>query len=238
MSTCDRLKSTVGRKALMAVSGIALMAFLIVHLGGNLTLFVGKGELFNSYAHHLEALGPLLYVAEAGLLAIFIFHIVSAIQIQLGKREARGSRYAVTATKGGPSKQNLASRTMILTGVVLLAFIPVHIWMFKFNRGVPFVFNEVHGTQIKDLYGAVANEFRCATTTWTYVAVMLFLGFHLRHGFWSALQSLGAMKPKLSPLIYAAGLLFAALMAGGFLLMPIYMHYVAAGCGSCCGGGQ
>ena len=64
---------------------------------------------------------------------------------------------------------------------------------------------------------------------------MFFLGFHLRHGFWSALQSLGAMKPKLSPLIYTLGLLFAVLMAGGFLIMPIYMHFCASGCGGCCG---
>jgi succinate dehydrogenase / fumarate reductase cytochrome b subunit len=232
MSTYKRLKSSVGRKVLMALSGIALMLFLIVHLGGNLTLFVSP-ELFNSYAYHLESLGPLLYVAEAGLLVIVVYHIVTAIQIQLEKRRARGGSYAVTASKGGPSKQSLASRSMIITGLVLLAFIPIHVVMFKFNWFQPHGTTQMHGETVKDLYGTVAAHFKQPGWVLAYVAVMLFLGFHLRHGFWSSLQSLGAMNPKCSPLIYCGGLLFAALMAGGFLILPIYIFLK---CGGCCGG--
>lgn len=233
MSMFNRLKSTVGRKALMALSGIALMLFLIVHLAGNLTLFVSP-ELFNSYAHHLESLTLVVYGAEAGLLAIVVYHVVTAIQIQLGKNDARGSKYAVVATKGGPSKQTLASRSMIVTGIVLLVFIPLHVWMFKFNWGDGHALTELHGAKIKDLYATVAAHFKSPGWTFGYVAVMLLLGMHLRHGFWSSLQSLGAMSPKCSPLIYAGGLIFAALMAGGFLILPIYIFFRTCSC--CCGG--
>lgn len=217
----------------MAVSGIALMLFLIVHLCGNLTLFVSP-DLFNSYAHHLESLTGVVYAAEFGLAAIFLYHIVTAIQIQLGGGEARGGRYAVTASKGGPSRQTVASRSMIITGLVLLVFIPVHVLMFKFNWFQGHAMTELHGREVKDLYGTVASYFKQPLWTVTYVAVMLFLGFHLRHGFWSSLQSLGAMSPKCSPLIYAGGVVFAALMAGGFLVLPLYMFFTCGG--GCCGG--
>jgi succinate dehydrogenase / fumarate reductase cytochrome b subunit len=229
MSMFNRLKSTVGRKALMAVSGIALMLFLIVHLAGNLTLFFGHGELFNSYAYHLESLPPVVYTAEFFLAAIFIYHIVTAIQIQLGGSDARGSRYEVVATKGGPSKQTLASKSMIYTGIAIGVFLPLHIVMFKFNWFHPHGIAKLHGSEVKDLYATVVNHFKAPGWTFGYVAVMLFLGFHLRHGFWSSLQSLGAMNPKISPLVHAGGLIFAALMAGAFLVLPVFIYINADG---------
>ena len=227
MSQTKRLKSTIGRKVVMAVSGIFLMLFLLVHLGGNLTMFVGP-NLFNSYAHHLESLGPLLYAAEAGLLAIFLFHVVTAFQVNAEKRMARPDHYEVTASKGGPSKTTVASRSMIYTGVILLIFIPVHIWMFKFNAGREFTHTVVHGKEIKNLFAPVAEAFKNPYIAFGYAAVMLMLGLHLRHGFWSSLQSLGAMSPKCSPLIYTAGFFFAAAVAGGFLILPLYFYFGGA----------
>lgn len=215
----------------MALSGLALLGFLLVHLGGNLTLFVPGGKLFNSYAYHLESVGPLLYVAEFVLAAIFLGHVALAIGIQFGKREARQDRYAVTATKGGPSRQTTASKSMIYTGLVLLVFIPVHIWMFKYNYGHGHPMVEQHGREVKDLFATVVKEFQKPAVVWSYVAVMLFLGFHLRHGFWSALQSLGALRPKCTGLVYAAGLVFAILMAGGFLILPLYVHFFVKAAG-------
>lgn len=217
--------SSVGKKVLSALTGLALALFLIVHLGGNLTLFAPGGALFNTYAHHLEGLGVLVYLAEAGLLAFFLFHVVSGVSVQVDKWRARPNRYAVVDTKGGPSRQTLASRSMLITGLVLLVFIPLHIWMFKFNGGAPHPTVDVHGTEMKDLYLVVHQAFQNSAIAWGYVAVMVLLGFHLRHGFWSALQSLGAMSPKWSPAIYAAGLVFALLVAAGFLILPLYLRY-------------
>lgn len=220
------MNSSVGKKVLMALSGIALMLFLIVHLGGNLTLFAGReGALFNSYAHHLESLGPLLYVAEAGLLAIFLLHVFTAFGVTLDKKRARPDGYAVTASKGGNSKLTAASKSMIYTGIILLLFIPLHIWMFKFNAGRGFTFVDLHGKEAKDLYLVVLYAFKDPAKAWAYAIVMFLLGFHLRHGFWSSLQSLGAMSPKLSPVVYAVGLVFAVLMAAGFLALPLYLLY-------------
>lgn len=227
------LNSTVGRKVVMAVSGIFLMLFLIVHLGGNLTMFVGA-DLFNSYAHHLESLGPLLYVAEFGLLAIFLFHVVSAFKVHAEKQRARPDAYDVHASKGGKSKMTVASKSMIYTGFILLLFIPAHIWMFKFNGGTAHPTTELHGQQVKDLYTSVVTAFKNPVIAFGYAAVMLLLGLHLRHGFWSSLQSLGAMSPKCSPFVYGLGLVFALALAGGFLVLPIYF-YIAAN--FCCNGG-
>lgn len=220
------MNSSVGKKVFMALSGIALMLFLIVHLGGNLTLFAcDGGKLFNTYAHHLESLGPLLYVAEAGLLAIFLLHVVTAFGVVADKNNARPQGYAVTASKGGNSRMTVASRSMIYTGIILLLFIPLHVWMFKFNAGKGFTTMDLHGQEVKDLYLVVLYAFKDPVKAWAYAAVMFLLGFHLRHGFWSALQSLGAMSPKLSPVIYTVGLVFAVLMAAGFLALPLYMLY-------------
>lgn len=227
------LKSTVGRKVVMAVSGIFLMLFLIVHLAGNLTLFV-SADLFNSYAHHLESLGPLLYVAEAGLLAIFLFHVVTAFQVHAEKKRARPDAYAVTASKGGPSKMTVASKSMIYTGLILLVFIPAHIWMFKFNKGEEIPKTELHGAEVKDLYQVVETAFTNPAIAFGYTAVMLLLGLHLRHGFWSSLQSLGALCPRGAGAIYAGGFVFALLVAGGFLVLPLYMFF--SNCLSCTGG--
>lgn len=221
-------QSTVSKKVIMAISGILLAGFLIVHLGGNLTLLV-SADLFNSYAYHLEALGPLLYVAEAGLVAIFLFHVVAAIQVWLEKKRARTDKYAMLVTKGGPSKNTLISRSMIITGLVLLVFIPLHIWMFKYNSGTPHPTTEVNGQEVKDLYAIVLAAFKNPLIVAAYTGVMLLLGAHLRHGFWSALQSLGAMNARWTPLVYTAGLVFAVLMAGGFLFLPLYFFFFVTG---------
>lgn len=226
--------SSVGRKYVAAISGIALILFLIVHLGGNLTMFV-SADLFNSYAHHLEALGPLLYVAEAGLLAIFLFHVFFAVSVRLEQKKARPVDYAVTGSKGGPSKMTVASKSMLITGIVLIIFIPLHIWMFKFNQGSPHPTTELHGKEVKDLYAVVESAFQKEAVVGFYSLVMILLGLHLRHGFWSSLQSLGAMNPKWSPVIYSGGLLFAVLMAGGFLVLPIWLYLAGHCASSCCG---
>jgi len=220
--------STVGRKFLTGLAGILLVGFLVVHLGGNLTLLVSQG-LFNSYTHHLESLGIFLYAAEIVLLAIFLAHIVTALMVQLEKRRARPRGYAVNASKGGPSKKTLASRSMIVTGLVLLVFLPIHIWMFKFNQGRPSPSMTHDGKVIRDLYAIVVDAFRNPAIAWGYATVMFLLGFHLRHGFWSALQSMGALNRRLMPLVYALGLVVAILLAGGFIILPLWLHYSGAG---------
>ncbi|MCS6772155.1 MAG: succinate dehydrogenase cytochrome b subunit [Kiritimatiellae bacterium] len=220
------LCSSVGRKVVAAISGIALMLFIVVHLAGNLTLLVpDQGATFNAYAHKLNSLGPLLWVARAGLLIFFLGHVITAIGVRLDERRLRPIGYELRASKGGPSKQTWSSRSMLITGLILLVFVPFHIWMFSLNQGAPHARVVQDGVEMKDVYLAVVKGFKDPVKAWGYVVVMVLLGFHLRHGFWSSLQSLGALSARWTPAIYAAGLVFALLMAIGFLILPLYILY-------------
>lgn len=215
-------QSTVGRKIIMAVSGLLLIGFLIVHLAGNLLLFLPDGgRQFNLYSYKLQSIQPWLNIARAGLLLLFVFHVVSGIAVTLANRQARKHRYAVHVSKGGPSKLSPASRFMMHTGIVLLIFVPIHIWMFSLGPYYPTV---IDGQPMRDLYRLVVEKFNQPLVVTWYVAVMFLLGLHLRHGFWSGLQSLGAMSPRWSPVIYGFGLLFAVLLSGGFLVLPLYIY--------------
>jgi succinate dehydrogenase / fumarate reductase cytochrome b subunit len=100
--------------------------------------------------------------------------------------------------------------------------------MFKYNQGNPSPTMVHGGKELRDLYAVVLEAFRSAPVAWGYTVVMFLLGFHLRHGFWSAFQSLGALNPRLLPLFYALGLVVALLLAGGFVALPLVLHYVAA----------
>lgn len=220
------LRSSVGKKLVSGLTGLLLCGFVAGHLTGNLLLLVGP-EAFNEYAHFLETLGHgyALYVAEAGLLAFFLFHVWSGIRVRLDKRKARGSKYRKKGDAGGRSRKSLASQSMLVTGFVLLIFVPVHIWMFKLGPGLDEGYaTMVDGEPFRDLYGLVVDHFQNPVVVVGYVAVMALLGLHLWHGFWSAFQSLGANNPKYAPLIRAAGMAFAVLIAVGFLILPIYLY--------------
>lgn len=217
--------STVGRKYVMGLSGLALVAFVIVHLAGNLTLFFGP-EAFNSYVLKLESLGPLIRLAELGLLAVFVFHIIFAFSVTAQNRAARKSRYAVKGNAGYPSRKSLASQSMIYTGVVLLLFLVAHVWMFRFQTRINPEHVLIHGSEVINLYKPVVQAFKNPLIVVFYTAVMLLLGLHIRHGFWSAFQSLGAWHPRYTPVIYALGVLLAIVLALGFLVLPSWVYFM------------
>src|SRR5262249_38512692 len=122
----------VGKKLLNGLTGVLLLLFIVAHLAGNLTIFFGKDAL-NAYAATTHSLGPILIVIELGLGAVFLLHAVSAINVWLDNRRARQSRYVVKRSKGASSKQTIASRTMIVTGTVLLVFLIIHLKQFRFG---------------------------------------------------------------------------------------------------------
>ncbi len=215
--------SSVGKKLLTGLTGLALMGFIVTHLLGNLNLFVGS-EAFNGYTEALHEFGALLVVAEIGLAALFVLHAVSAIQVWRDKRKARSVQNSLVATKGAPSKQTVFSRTMIITGSVLLAFLILHVAQFRFGLfgGLDYT-TTIDGKEVRDLYRLVVETFQNPLWVAGYMAVMLLLGAHLRHGFWSSFQSLGLLDPRLRPLAYSAGAAFALVIALGFFVMPIYL---------------
>ncbi len=222
------LSSPTGRKFVMSISGIALVLFVIVHLLGNLTLYVPDGgETFNRYAAGFEAMGPFLYVIELGLLAVIVIHMTWGIATALKNRKARPEKYAESVdSKGGPSNLSLASKNMIVTGVALGIFLVVHIWHFRIRKVYVAETTEIDGNEHADLYALVHAAFSDPLWVAFYVGAMLFFGFHLRHGFWSALQSLGAMKPEWSKGIYALGFFVALVLTVGFMGIPLYIYFV------------
>ncbi len=229
------LSSPVGRKFVMSISGIALVLFVIVHLLGNLTLFVpDDGEMFNEYAAGFAALGPVLYIIELGLLLVIVVHMAWGISTWLKNRNARPENYGTaTESKGGPSNLSLLSKNMIFTGGMIGIFLVVHLWHFRVRKESDAV-REEYGTYVSadgqeyaDLYAMVQGSFSEPGWVAFYVVMMAFFGFHLRHGFWSAFQSLGAMKPEWSKGIYALGLLVAVVLALGFMGIPIYLFLMA-----------
>lgn len=223
-SVLSIFNTTVGQKIIMGLTGLGLVGFLVIHLAGNLTLF-GGAEPFNAYAHKLESLGFITSAIELGLLGVFIFHIFFALSVTFQNKGARKHKYAESRPAGKPSRRTISSQTMIYTGIVLGLFTIVHVWMFKFGTNYP---SELHGQPVRDLYRLVVERFKNPWIAGSYAAVMLLLGVHVRHGFWSAFQSLGGYHPRYTPLIYSLGVLIALLFAFGFLVLPIYVYFFAA----------
>lgn len=220
------LWSSVGKKIISAVTGLLLVLYVIAHLIGNLTLLRGDPIPFNKYAHFLESLSFLLYVIELGLLAVFVFHIVMGFMVWLDKLRARPQGYVKTADAGSPSKKTWSSKNMIISGLVLFIFTVIHVATFKYGPGVSSGYvTVINGVEMRDLYRLVIETFQNIYVVAGYTIAMILLGLHLRHGFWSAFQSLGVQHRCLVPLIYAVGILAAIVLAAGFLLLPIYIYF-------------
>jgi succinate dehydrogenase / fumarate reductase cytochrome b subunit len=219
--------SSVAKKFGMAVTGLLLVGFLVTHLSGNLLLYSSDGSLFNAYAEKLASLGYLLYIAEAGLAFFFLFHAVTGIRLAMLKRSATPTKYAINQSKGGTSKWGFAANNMAITGAILLIFLVLHIKHFKYGPGIAegYVTELSGGTQARDLHRFVVEEFKEPKEVLLYTAAMIFLGFHLRHGIWSGLQSLGLTKETNSRAIYVIGGAIGLLLAVGFLSIPAFIYF-------------
>jgi len=206
------LTSNIGRKVLMALTGLFLIFFLIIHLSGNLLVFKSAAA-FNDYSEKLLA-NELIYVAEIGLLVAFVAHFISGIAVTLQNRAARPIGYAVKRRAGHTSHKSLASTTMILTGIVVLAFVPIHLITFKYGTHYAVAGNPHQ----RDLYRLVIEEFHEPLEVVWYVVAMVIIGFHLWHGFGSGFESLGVAYRK--PL-RRFGQALAVIIAGGFAIIPV-----------------
>lgn len=220
-SLLKALKSQVGRKILTAVTGIGLILFLIGHVLGNLTIF-GSGEAFNEYTYALENLGWLLYLLEAIIAIGFLLHAYIGISIWWKRRKARPQGYDKFRSKGEPSHITWSSQTMIYTGIILFVFLIIHLDTFKFGETATIMLN---GNEARDLKALVVEKFQSPLYAFGYTIVMILLGFHLGHGFWSAFTSLTMKHNRFSGIIYAVGITFAVLLAVGFIFIPLYIYF-------------
>jgi succinate dehydrogenase / fumarate reductase cytochrome b subunit len=211
------LSSSIGKKLLMGITGLALCGFLVVHLSGNLLLFVGA-EQYDAYAHALHSQKILLPIAETGLFALLILHILLGCVTARENWAARAVRYdkprskvIETTSKGLP---NFASKYMFVTGIIVLIFLLVHLGHFKFGVISP---GPEGATEFANASRILSQSF----THVVYLAGTLVLGFHLVHGFQSAFQSLGVNHPKYTKPIKMFGFVFAVCIALGFASFPL-----------------
>jgi succinate dehydrogenase / fumarate reductase cytochrome b subunit len=211
-------RSSLASKYLLALTGLGLIGFVIVHMLGNLQVFAGR-EALNSYAHKLRDLGSLLWLARLGLLTLAILHVVYAIRLWLANRTARPLPYHYRTYR----KASLASRTMIWTGSAILVFIIFHLLHFTFfliDPGFPKLIDPIDH-QSQDVYGMVILGFRNRAISLGYVAVMGVLAFHISHGFQSLFQSLGLNHPRWAGLLTWSSWILALTLFVGNSSMPL-----------------
>ncbi|MBC7397156.1 MAG: succinate dehydrogenase cytochrome b subunit [Bdellovibrionales bacterium] len=225
--------SSLGKKYIMGSSGLAIGLFLIVHLLGNLTLFSPNGDMINTYSAQLHSLGYILKVVEWVLFGIFAIHILMAFWIAIGNKRARSIAYSESHSKNGNSKNTILSRNMIISGTVLGVFLGIHLYQFWAGPGIEQGYTAtVNGIMVHDIYRVVTERFSSIGWVSFYVGCMFFLGFHLRHAYWSGFQSLGLMNPRWSKPIHLASLMLAILLSIGFLILPIYIYTTQGGGGN------
>src|SRR5205085_4157760 len=203
--------SMVGKKAVMGVTGLIGIGFVILHSLGNLLVFRGPDAL-NSYSHFLKSTGELLWTLRIVLIVAVVLHVIAAVQLTLQSRAARPIGYV----KQDPQAATIASRTMRWGGVLLLVFIVVHILHFTTGTIRPSGF-----FSHQDVYANVVTSFRVWWVTLFYVVAMIALGFHLFHGAWSSVRSIGVSPPSPEPFHHRVSLVLAILIWAGFTAVPV-----------------
>jgi succinate dehydrogenase / fumarate reductase cytochrome b subunit len=211
--------STVGKKIVMAVSGLIMVGFVILHMAGNLQVFEGANRL-NSYSAFLHGpAGEALWVLRAILIVALVAHVLSAYQLTVLDRAARSVPYVKRELQAA----TVASRTMRVGGVVLLVFIVLHILHFTTLTLQPAALAE------GDVYGNVIASFRIWWVTLLYVIAMIALAYHLYHGLWSSPRTLGVERGRLDPFRRPVAIALTIIVWAGFTVVPVavYFHLVS-----------
>ena len=219
----DLFSSSLGRKLMMALTGLFLISFLAVHLAGNLQLLKHDGgKAFNIYAEFMST-NPVIQTVSKGNFAFILIHIIWAIILAKKNRDARGTQgYAVKSSKSSI----WSSRNMGILGTIILVFLVVHLkhfWAEMHYGGIPTV--NYDGKEVRDIYTIVAYWFTVDWYVGLYVFCMVGVAFHLWHGFTSAFQTLGLNHMKYNPVINFVGKTFAIVVPALFAWIPISMFF-------------
>lgn len=214
--------STIGRKQIMAIAGLALCAFVLAHAGGNIIMLF-SADAYNKYGHALVS-NPLLYVAEGGLVLMFLAHIVSGIKVTIRNMGARPQGYAVQAS--GEKATSKTTKSMWVQGIAILVFVILHLITFKYG---PNYTTQVDGVEMRDLFRLVYEVFQSPIYVTWYIAALLILCFHLSHGLYSSLQTLGLHHPKYMPKVKCISVMYGVFVSFAFISQPIYMMFFYKG---------
>lgn len=209
--------TTIRKKQIIAATGLLAVSFLIMHLSGNFLIFKGH-EVFNNYALLLKKLGAFLWLFRGLLLVSIVAHIYLTISLAIENRRARGGSYA--EYKVHTKSKKLSSRTMAITGLLILAYLIWHLFDFTFAEHVGIV-----GGQDLGLYGLVVNEFKDPIHAFLYIAFMCVIGFHLSHAIQSVLQTFGLSDDKLLARYQKISLGLGIFVAAGFSSIPLYVLF-------------
>lgn len=218
----ELFSSTLGRKLIMALTGLFLITFLLVHLIGNLQLLKDDGgHAFNVYAEFMST-NPLIQTVSKVNLFFIVAHVMVSLMLTIKNRKARGSEgYAV----GNPNASIWSSRNMGILGTIILVFVVIHLkdfWAQMHWGGLPTV--DYDGKQVRNLYALVDEWFHVGWYVGLYAFCMVGVAFHLWHGFASAFQTLGLNHLKYNGLINFAGKTFSIVVPVLFALIPIMMY--------------
>ena len=213
--------SSLGKKYLMALTGLFLCSFLVIHFLGNITLYTDPVQ-FNEYTRFMSS-NPIIRVMEIVLVAGFLTHIIDAIMLTRANKKAQPVKYAMDK-----KQSSWYSRNMGLTGSVILAFLVLHLQSFWYGYkfGSPAYATDSAGFPIKDMYTMVIEAFGEFWYSGLYVIAVTLLGIHLNHGFQSAFQSVGLRHKKYTPTIKMLGTAFSILISLGFISFPIYFFII------------
>jgi succinate dehydrogenase / fumarate reductase cytochrome b subunit len=209
-------KSSIGKKWVVALTGLVLIAYVLGHLAGNLQIFLAP-EHINAYAKFLHSLGPLLYVIRAFLLACFAAHILTTILLAKQNRSARPQRYAVNNSR----QASLATKTMVLGGITVLCFVAYHLLHFTIRNtpGFEAVEQKMHGEY--DCYNMVIISFQNPVVSGVYILGLFALCLHLSHGFQSFVQTLGLTSRKWVCTLEIGSRALAWLIFAGYISIPV-----------------
>lgn len=204
----------------MGLAGLGWTFFVFGHMAGNL-LILYSAEAYNRYGHAIVSNKPLLYGTEAFLILCLLVHAGLGIKLSLENKKANPQKYA-TAT-GTQKKASVASKTMAYQGSIVLFFIIYHLMTFKYGPEYMVTYG---GEEMRDLHRLVIEVFQSPVYVFGYLICLGLLGIHLSHGFSSAFQSIGFNHPRYTPLIKKAGLVYALVVAGGFIVQPLYVFLI------------
>jgi len=199
----------IGKKAVMAVTGVILFLFVTGHLLGNLQIYLGREQL-DAYGELLHSKPSLLWAIRSFLLACVLAHVIASLQLWLMNRSARPQGYV----KSGSAGSTYASRTMMWSGPMLFAFVAYHLLHFTTGQAHP-------NFQYLKVYDNVVAGFRQVPASIAYIAAMVLLGLHLYHGIWSMFQSVGFSHPRYTPKVKAFAAVASGLIAGGNISIPL-----------------
>jgi succinate dehydrogenase / fumarate reductase, cytochrome b subunit len=209
---------SIGKKLIMGATGLFFVLFLIEHVAANFLLFNDDGGVeYNLYSHtltHNVIIGPIMKLIEIVLFASFIIHIIDGTTLWIQNRRARGQGYVMQRKS---QSSQWTSRNMMLTGAIIFIFLVIHLSTFFY----PYRFTD----SVPNLYDRVKEEFSSPLFTGFYVFAMVFLAFHLQHGFSSAFQTLGMRNPKYFPFLKKLGLVLSILICAGFAAQPLYFLF-------------